>query len=181
MFLHAQFEGVHAALIHSPCLTQSFMLDERIAQLSPCIIIRFFLIALHHYHFFHEFSSIYRSDHVANNFFNAWHMNLSFHKVFIHTQLTLIDRVMPVSLQHCNLSKADFRPRNAQWFCHVSLYRSSTLSILEALQSALNGASDFQFLLPCTCLAKYSKLTKTTTSAHKIWGGRCTGLQFLWA
>jgi hypothetical protein len=84
MIIHARFEGVHAALIHSPCLTRSLMLDERLAELSPHIIIITFSIALYRCLFFHKFSSLSRSDHVENNSFHAWRMKLSFHQVFIH-------------------------------------------------------------------------------------------------
>jgi hypothetical protein len=67
MILQARFEGVHAALIHSPCLTRSLMLDERLAQSSPCIIIIItFSITLYRCLFFHKFSSLSRSDHVEN-------------------------------------------------------------------------------------------------------------------
>jgi hypothetical protein len=83
MILHAWFEGVHVALIHSPCLTRSLMLDERLAQSSHCIIITF-SIALYHCLLFHKFSSLSRSDHVANNSFHVWHMKLSFHQAIIH-------------------------------------------------------------------------------------------------
>jgi hypothetical protein len=128
MILHARFEGVHAALIHSPCLTRSLMLDERLAQSSPCIIIITFSITLYHCLFFHKFSSLSRSDHVENNSFHAWSMKLSFHQVFIQPQRTPIEWVMPVLLRRYNLSKADFRPRIVQCFCHISLYRSSNSS-----------------------------------------------------
>jgi hypothetical protein len=104
MILHEIFEGVHAALMHSPCLTRSLMLDERLAQSSHCIIITF-SIALYHCLFFHKFSSLSRSDHVENNSFHTWHMKLSFHQVFIHPQQTPIEWVMPVLLRRCNLSK----------------------------------------------------------------------------
>jgi hypothetical protein len=83
MILHARFEGAHAALIHSPCLTRSLMLDERLAQSSYCIIINF-SITLYLCLFFHKFSSPSRLDHVENNSFHAWRMKLSFHQVFIH-------------------------------------------------------------------------------------------------
>jgi hypothetical protein len=105
MILHARFEGVHADLIHSPYLTRSLMLDERLAQSSPCIIITTFSLALYRCLFFHRFSSLYRSDHVEKNSFHAWFMKLSFHQVFIHPQRTLIEWVMSVLLRHCNLSK----------------------------------------------------------------------------
>jgi hypothetical protein len=52
---------------------------------------------------------------------------------------------MPVLLRRCNLSKADFRLHVAQCFCHISLYRSSNSSILDALEPELDGASDFYF------------------------------------
>jgi hypothetical protein len=60
------------------------MLDERLAELSPHIIIITFSIALYRCLFFHKFSSLSRSDHVENNSFHAWRMKLSFHQVFIH-------------------------------------------------------------------------------------------------
>jgi hypothetical protein len=167
MILHARFEGVHAALIHSPCLTRSLMLDERLAQSSHCIIITF-SIALYRCLFFHQFSSLSRSDHVENNSFHAWRMKLYFHQVFIHPQRTPIEWVMPVLLRCCNLSKADFRLHIAQCFCHISLYGSSSSSILDALELALDGSSDFQLFLPWTCLTRSSKLMKTATSF--FWG-----------
>jgi hypothetical protein len=146
MILHARFEGVHAALIHSPCLTRSLMLDERLAQSSHCIIIIIitFSIALYRCLFFHKFSSLSRSDHVENNIFHEWCMKLSFHQVFIHPQRTPIEWVMPVLLWRCNLSKAEFRLHIVQCFCHISLYRSSNSSILDALELALDVDSDFQ-------------------------------------
>jgi hypothetical protein len=141
MILHARFEGVHTALIHSPCLTRSLMLDERLAQLSHCIMITF-SIALYGCLLFHKLSYLYRSDHVENNSFHVWCMKLSFHQVFIHPQRTPTEWVMPVLLRRCNLSKADFR-LFAQCFFHISLYGSSNSSILDALELALDRASDF--------------------------------------
>jgi hypothetical protein len=179
MILNARFEGVHAALIHSPCLTQSLILDEMLAQSSHCIIITF-SIALYRCLFFHKFSSMSRSDHVENNSFHAWCMKLSFHQVFIHPQRTLIEWVMPVLLRCCNLSKADFRLHIAQCFCHISLYGSSNSSILDALKPELDGASDFQLFLPWTCLTRSSKLMKTATSVFEVRWRWCTSLQFLW-
>jgi hypothetical protein len=179
MILHARFEGVHAALIHSPCLTRSLMLDERLAQLSPCIIIITLSITLYRCLFFHELSSLSRSDHVKNNSFHAWFMKLSFHQVFIHPQRTLIEWVMPDLLQLSNLSKADFRLHIAQCFCHISLYGSSKSSILDELEPALDGASDFQLFIPWTCLTRSSKFMKTATSVFEVRWRWCTGLQ-LW-
>jgi hypothetical protein len=172
MILHARFEGVHAALIHYPCLTRSLMLDERLAQSSPCIIIITFSFTLYRCLFFHKFSSQSRSDHVKNNSFHAWCMKLSFHQVFIHPQRTPIEWVMPILLGRSNLSKADFRLHITQCFCHMSLYGSSNSSILDALELSLDGASDFQLFLPWTCLNRSSKLIKTVTSVFEV---RCDG------
>jgi hypothetical protein len=177
MILYARFEGVHAALIHSPCLKRSLMLDERLAQSSHCIIITF-SIALYRCLFFHKFSSLSRLDHVENNSFHAWCMKLSFHQVFIHPQRTPIEWVMPVLLRCCNLS--NFRLHIAQCFCHISLYGSSNSSILDVLEPALDGDSDFQLFIPWTCLTRSSKLMKTATSVFEVRWRWCTGLQFLW-
>jgi hypothetical protein len=149
-------------------LTRSLMLDERLAQSSPWIIIITFSIALCRCLFFHKISSLSRSDHVEKNSFHAWSMKFSFHQVFIHPQWTPIEWVMPVLLRCCNLSKADFRLHIAQCFCHISLYGSSNSSTLDALEPALDGASDFQLFLPWTCLIRSSKLMKTATYVFEV-------------
>jgi hypothetical protein len=51
-------------------------------------------------------------------------------------------RVVPILLWRCNLSKADFRLRSAKWFCHISLYGTSKLMILDALETRFEGASE---------------------------------------
>jgi hypothetical protein len=51
---------------------------------------------------------------------------------------------------------------------------------LDALEPALDGASDFQLFLPWTCLIRPSKLMKTVTSVFEVRWRWCTGLQFLW-
>jgi hypothetical protein len=180
MILHARFEGVHSALIHSPWFTRSLMLDERLAQSSPCIIIITLSITLYRCLFFHKFSSLSRSDHVENNSFHVWCMKLSFHQVFIHLQRTPIEWVMSILLSRCNLSKADFRLHIAQCFCHISLYMSSNSSILDALELALDRASDFQIFIPWRCLTSSSKVVKTATSVFEVRWRWCTGLQFFW-
>jgi hypothetical protein len=180
MILHARFEGIHAALIHSPCLKWSLMLDERLAQSSPHIIIITFSIALYRCLFFHKFSSLSRSDHVENNSFHAWRMKFSFHQVFIHPQRTPIEWVMSILLRRCNMSKADYRLHIAQCFCHISLYGSSNSLILDAFESELDEASNFQLFIPWTCLNRSSKLMKTVTSVFEVRWRWCTGLQFLW-
>jgi hypothetical protein len=40
-------------------------------------------------------------------------------------------------------SCANFRLRNAEWFCHISLHGSSKLMILDALESRFEGASEY--------------------------------------
>jgi hypothetical protein len=52
-------------------------------------------------------------------------------------------RVVPILLRRCNLSKADFRLRNAQCFCHISLYGSSKFMILDALERRFEGSSEY--------------------------------------
>jgi hypothetical protein len=158
MILYARFEGIHAALIHSPCLTRSLMLDEWLARSSPCIIIITFSITLYCCLFFHKFSSLSRSDHVENNSFYAWCMKLSFYQVFIHPQRTPIEWVMPVLLRRCNLSKDDFRLHITRCFSHNSLYGSSNSSILDALEPALNEASDSHLFLPLNMSNQVAKI-----------------------
>jgi hypothetical protein len=55
----------------------------------------------------------------------------------------LNNRVILILLRRCNLSDADFRLRNAQCFCHISLYRSSKLMILDVLERRFEGASEY--------------------------------------
>jgi hypothetical protein len=43
--------------------------------------------------------------------------------------------------------QGDFRLRNAQCFCHISLYGSSKLLILDALERRFKGASEYYFFL----------------------------------
>jgi hypothetical protein len=98
-------------------------------------------------------------------------MKLSFQRAIICMKRVPNKRVVPILLRRCNLSKADFRLRDAQCFCHISLYGSSNLMILDALEkvwmsfwilnffhctslntcSNLDGNSDFP-LKPCRWL-----------------------------
>jgi hypothetical protein len=121
------------------------MLDERLAQSSPCIIITF-SITLYRCLFFHKFSSPSRSDHVENNNFHAWRMKLSFHQVFMPTDSDRVSyaRYTPALQSVQN----DFRLHVAQCFCNTSLYGSSNSSILDELEPALDRVSDFQLFLP---------------------------------
>jgi hypothetical protein len=52
-------------------------------------------------------------------------------------------RVVSILLRRCNLSKADFKPRNTQCFYHISLYGSSKLMILDALERRFEGSSEY--------------------------------------
>jgi hypothetical protein len=68
-------------------------------------------------------------------------MKLYFQRAIICMKRVPNKRVVPILLRRCNLSKADFRLRSAQWFCHISLYGSSKLMILDALERRFEGAS----------------------------------------
>ena len=46
----------------------------------------------------------------------------------------------------------NFRTRNVQCSCHISLYGSSNSLILDALEWEFHGASEYQLFLPCTSL-----------------------------
>ena len=47
----------------------------------------------------------------------------------------------------------NFRTRNVQCSCHISLYVSSNSLILDALEREFHGASEYQLFLPCTSLS----------------------------
>ena len=47
----------------------------------------------------------------------------------------------------------NFRTRNVQCSCHISLYGSSNSLILDALEREFHGASEYQLFLPCTSLS----------------------------
>ena len=47
----------------------------------------------------------------------------------------------------------NFRTRNVQCSCHISLYGSSNSLILDALEWEFHGASEYQLFLPCTPLS----------------------------
>ena len=50
-------------------------------------------------------------------------------------------------------SVPNFRTRNVQCSCHISLYGSSNSLILDALEREFHGASEYQLFLPCTSLS----------------------------
>jgi hypothetical protein len=70
-------------------------------------------------------------------------MKLSFQRVIICMKRVPNKRVAPILLRRCNLSKADFRLRSAQWFCHISLYGFLKFMILDALERRFEGASGY--------------------------------------
>ena len=47
----------------------------------------------------------------------------------------------------------NFRTRNVQCSCHISLYGSSNSLILDALEREFHGASEYQLFIPCTSLS----------------------------
>jgi hypothetical protein len=47
---------------------------------------------------------------------------LCFQRAIMHMKRVPNKRLVPILLRRCNLSKVDFRLRNAQCFCHISLY-----------------------------------------------------------
>jgi hypothetical protein len=69
-------------------------------------------------------------------------MKLSFKRAIIRMKRVPNKRFVPILLWRCNLSKADFKLRSAQCFCHISLYESSKLMILDALERWFEGASE---------------------------------------
>jgi hypothetical protein len=71
--------------------------------------------------------------------------------------------------------QSDFRLRNAQYVCHISLYGSSISSTLDVLESALDGASDFQLYTPCTCLTKCSKFDENSNISSQDLGEAMLG------
>ena len=51
----------------------------------------------------------------------------------------------------------NFRTRNVQCSCHISLYGSSNSLILYALEREFHGASEYQLFHPCTCNTRFIK------------------------
>jgi hypothetical protein len=69
-------------------------------------------------------------------------MKLSFQRAIVRMKRVPNKRVVSILLRPCNLSKADFRLRNAQCFCHISSHGSSKLMILDALERRFEGVSE---------------------------------------
>jgi hypothetical protein len=92
---------------------------------------------------FHSFSFSSRTEHLLKHPSKLKCMKLSFQRAIIRMKRVPNKRVVPILLRWCNLSKADFRLRSAQCFCHISLYRSSKLMILDALERSFEVASEY--------------------------------------
>jgi hypothetical protein len=70
-------------------------------------------------------------------------MKLSFQWAITRMKWVPNKRVVPILLRWYDVSKADFRLRNAQCFCHNSLYGSSKLMILDALERRFDRSSEY--------------------------------------
>jgi hypothetical protein len=84
-----------------------------------------------------------RTEHVLKHPSKFKFMKLYFQRAIVRMKRVPNKRVVSILLRRCNLSKADFRLRYAQCFCHISLYRSSKLMILDALERRFEGASEY--------------------------------------
>jgi hypothetical protein len=91
---------------------------------------------------FHSFSLTCRTEHVLKHTSKLKFIQLYFQRAIIRMKRVPNKRVVPILLRRCNLSKTDFRLRNAQCFCHISLYGSSKLMILDVLERWFEGASE---------------------------------------
>jgi len=118
-----------------------------------------------------NFSYTSRTECVLNFCSNATYSKLSFQRVIIRSKRLPNKRVMPFLLRGCNLSRADFRTRALQCFCHNSLLGSSKFLILDALERAFDGASEYLFFPGCTFLNLCPKFDETAALSSKIW--RC--------
>ena len=69
----------------------------------------------------------------------------------------------------------NFRTRNVQFSCHISLYRSSNSLILDVLEREFDGASEYQLFASCTALNMFSNWWKQLL-ALELW--RCWRIWF---
>jgi hypothetical protein len=93
---------------------QSFVILSSLTSIPSC-----------HFLIFHSFPFTSRTEHVLKHPSKLKFMKLSFQRAIVHMKRVPKKRVMPILLRRCNLSKADFRLRSAQYFYHISLYRAS--------------------------------------------------------
>jgi hypothetical protein len=92
---------------------------------------------------FHNFYFSSRTEHVLKHPSKLKFIKLFFQRAIVRMKRVLNKRVVPILLRRCNMSNADFRLCNAQCFRHISLYRSSKLMILDALERRFEGASEY--------------------------------------
>jgi hypothetical protein len=107
---------------------------------------------------FHSFYLTSRTEHILKHPSKLKFMKLYFQRDIVHMKRVPNKRVVPILLRRCNLSKADFRLRSAQCFCHISLYGSSKLMIPDALERRFEGDSEYYFFFRCTSLNMCSNL-----------------------
>jgi hypothetical protein len=112
---------------------------------------------------FHRFSFTSRTEYVHKHPSKLNSIKLSFQQAIIRMNRVPNKRVVPILLRRCNLSKADFRLRSAQCFCHISLYGSSKLMILDALEIRFKGASEYELFFHCTYLIMCSNFDWNST------------------
>ena len=62
----------------------------------------------------------------------------------------------------------NFRTRNVQCSCLISLYGSSNSLILDALERKFHGAFEYQLFLPCTSSVHLQNLMKTVGLAFEL-------------
>jgi hypothetical protein len=84
-----------------------------------------------------------RTEHVLKYPSNLKFMKLSFQRAIVRMKQVPNKRVVPILLRRCNLSKADFRLHSAHCFCHISLYGSSKLMILDVLERRFEGSYEY--------------------------------------
>ena len=97
------------------------------------------------------FLSISRTELVLKHCSIAKCTHFSFQQVFIRSKLISNNRVMSI-IAALQSVPTNFRTRNIQCSCHISLYGSSNSLILDALEREFHGASEYQLFLPCMSL-----------------------------
>jgi hypothetical protein len=104
-----------------------------------------------------------RTEHVLKHPSKLKFIRLSFQQAIIRMKRVPNKRVMPILLWRCNLSKADFRLRGTQCFCHISLYGSSKLMIIDGLEIRFEGASEYELFFHCISLNTCSNFDWNST------------------
>jgi hypothetical protein len=84
-----------------------------------------------------------RTEHALKHPSKLKFMKLHSERDIIRMKRVPNKRVILILLRRCNLSKTDFRLRSTQCFCHISLYGSSKLMILDALEKRFEGAFEY--------------------------------------